>query len=640
MTNNKVNKYHFYLSILYAINNTFNKHKFFHKLNSYKKQQESKQSLTFFFFFCNMNLNNKIDRFLKWRIKKISDKHFMLILAVVVGIAVGIAAVIIKNSVYLIQKLLVNVVAINYLYFVYPAIGILIVVLFTRYIIRKQLGHGVPMVLHSISKKNGKIDKHNIFSRIIGSSITVGFGGSVGLEGPIVATGAAIGSNLGKILHLNYKQIILLIGCACTGALAAIFNAPIAAIIFTLEVIMLNLTMSSILPLLLASISASLTSYLFMGQNVVYFVEKTEPFLIQHVPYYIILGILAGLLAVYFSKIYLKLSTLFKKIDVWWKKFIAGVLSLGIFLFIFPSLYGEGYEVINACLHGESDFLFENTFYAATENIYTISFLFIMIMLFKAFATGATFGAGGVGGIFAPSLFLGANLGLFFTKVFNNYGFDLPVSNFALVAMAGVMAAVIHAPLTAIFMIAEITSGYELFVPLMIVSALAYFTAKVFMPNSVYTLLLAKRGELLTHHADKNMLTLMKLEELVETNFTTVKASDSLGALVKIISKSSRNMYPVVDDKNVLTGLVSLDHIRHIIFKRDLYETSFVRDLMYFPSEIIDIDKNSPEEVAEKFEQSSYYNLPAVKDGKYIGFISRARLFSSYRELLKDLSEN
>lgn len=563
----------------------------------------------------------------------------MLILAVIVGIAVGIAAVIIKNSVYLIQNLLVNVVSINYLFFVYPAIGILLAVLFVKYIIRKKLGHGVPMVLHSISKRNGKIEKHNIFSRIVTSSLTVGFGGSVGLEGPIVATGAAIGSNMGRSLRLNYKQVILLIGCACTGAVAAIFNAPIAAIIFTLEVIMLNLTMSSILPLLLASISASLTSYLFMGQNVVYFVEKIEPFLLKDVPFYILLGIIAGLISVYFSKVYLKLSSYFNKINNTWKRFIIGSLILGILIFVFPSLYGEGYEVINAALHGDSSYLFTNTFYSATQNILTIALLFVLIMLFKAFATGATFGAGGVGGIFAPSLFIGANLGLFFSLIFSHYGYDLSASNFALVGMAGVMAAVIHAPLTAIFMIAEITSGYELFVPLMIVSALAYFTAKVFMPNSVYTLLLAKRGELLTHHADKNMLTLLKIDDLIETNFISVNKDNSLGDLVKAIEKSSRNIYPVLDDNNNLEGIVSLDHIRHIIFRQELYDKTFVSDLMFTPSHIIDINKINPEQVAEVFEDSSNYNLPIVDDGKYLGFISRARLFSNYRKTLKKMSE-
>ena len=588
-----------------------------------------------------MEFQNILKRFLIWRVKHITDRNFMLILSVVVGIAVGIAAVVIKNSVYFTQKVLVNIVNINYLFFIYPAIGILLVVIFTRYILRRKLGHGIPMVLHSISKKNGKIERHNTFSRIIGSSLTVGFGGSVGLEGPIVATGAAIGSNIGQSLQLNYKQIILLIGCACTGAIAAIFNAPIAAIIFTLEVIMLNLTMSAILPLLLASISASLTSYLFLGQNVIYFVEKTEPFLLKNLPFYIVLGILTGLLSVYFSKIYLGLNNFFENIKSWWKQFFLGVLILGILIFIFPSLYGEGYEIINLCLHGDSSFLFENTFYRTTENFFIISGLFLLIILFKAFATGATFGAGGVGGIFAPALFLGANFGLFFSKVFSYYGFNLPTSNFALVAMAGAIAGIMQAPLTAIFMIAEITSGYELFIPLMIVSSLSYFTTKIFMPNSVYTILLAKRGELLTHHADKKLLTLLKIDNLIETNFIKVKQNNTLGEMVNAISRSSRNIFPVVDDDNILKGIVVLDHIKHIMFKKDLYDKTLVRDLMFVPlsSSIIDIHKMTLEEVAEIFEESGNYNLPVVEDGKYLGFISRARLFSNYRELLKKLSD-
>jgi chloride channel protein, CIC family len=582
-------------------------------------------------------------KFLFWRVRNVSDKVFIMSLAVLVGILVGLGAVIIKNSVHLIQagaKGWFSEQAENYLLFLYPLVGISLTVIIARYVIRQRVGHGIPTVLYAISKDNGRIKKHNTFSSVITSALTVGFGGSVGLEGPTVATGAAIGSNLGQMFHLNYKQIMLLLGCACTGAMAAIFKAPIAAIVFAIEVIMLDLTMASLVPLLISSVTAALTSYLFFGQNFIYFVEKTDIFKLVDVPFYILLGIAAGLISVYFTKTYLFIGKSFERITSRWKKLIIGGSLLGLLIFLFPSLYGEGYEVINACLHGDTSHLFNSTLYFNYQNN-TIVFIlaFAMVIMFKVVATSLTFSAGGVGGIFAPALFLGANLGLFFQKIAGMLNINISATNFALVGMAGTIAGIIHAPLTAIFLIAELTGGYGLILPLMIVSTISFATVKIFTPNSVYTMQLAKRGELMTHHKDKAMLSMLKLDRMVEKNFLTVKEDYTLGQLVEVIQKSTRNIYPVVDDDNMLKGIVILDHVRHIMFNKDMYDDNFVRNLMFTPSPIVDIS-DSMEVVAEKFQQSGNYNMPVTDNGKYIGFISRARIFSSYRRMLKHFSED
>lgn len=589
-----------------------------------------------------MNCNNLAKAIFTWRLRKIKDRNFMLILAVIVGIAVGLAAVIMKNSVHFVREVVIFLVdrySFSYIYIVFPAIGIALTVLFINLFIKKKLGHGIPMVLYNMSKNGGKIEKHNMFSRIVTSSLTVGFGGSVGLEGPIVATGSAIGSNIGQFFRLDYRQLILLIGCGSTGAIAAIFKAPIAAIVFAIEVIMLDLTMASMMPLLLSSISAALTSYLFLGQNYIYAVEKIAPFGLRDVPLYIIFGILAGLLSVYFSKLYLWQSKKYDKIKKKRNKFIAGTIILGILIFLFPSLYGEGYEAVNEALQGGVAFIFSGALYSEWRSFLGITIILSLILLLKVFATGATFGAGGVGGIFAPSLFLGANLGFLFAHVVRSLKISISSENFALVGMAGLIAGIIHAPLTAIFLIAEITGGYKLFIPLMIVSAISYFITKLFMPNSVYTILLAKRGELLTHNADSNMLTLMKTSTLIEKNFLTVCENASLGELTKVISKSSRSVYVVVDAENNLKGLVWLDHVKHLMFKPELYENTYVRDLMYSPDPMITTSMGV-KEIAEIFENTNHYNLPVVEDGKYIGFVSRAKVFTTYRKMLKKFSDD
>jgi CIC family chloride channel protein len=587
-------------------------------------------------------MNKQLKKILSWRSRNINDRQFMMMLAVLVGFSVGIAAVIIKNLVHLIQMNL-NEIANNigsYLFFLFPVIGIFITVMFIKYINRRPVRHGIPNVLYAISKNSGIIRAHNLYSSIISSAFTVGFGGSVGLEGPTVATGAAIGSNIGKTLQLNYKQITLLLGCASAGAMSAIFKAPIAAIVFALEVIMLDLTVAAIVPLLISSATAALTSYLFLGQNVLYSFRVTDLFVISNTPYYIILGIIAGLVSLYFTRMYLFVSGTFEKIKSWYNRLLIGGLVLGVLIFFLPSLYGEGYEEINLTLAGDYSHLFENPLYEMFEtNLLFTFFIFVLILIFKVVATSATFGSGGVGGIFAPSLFMGAKTGLFFALLMNYLGLELPETNFALVGMAGLIAGVIHAPLTAIFLIAEITGGYQLFMPLMIVSTISFATTRFFTTNSVYTYQLSKRGELMTHHKDKALLMLMNINSLIESDFHTVHPNDKMRDLIKVITKTHRNIFPVTESDGTFRGIVKMDDIRHIMFNQEMYDQLYVRDLMFMPQYVIERHE-SMEEVARKFQVSGRYNIAVLEKGKYLGFVSRAKLFSSYRKLLRDFSED
>ena len=576
------------------------------------------------------------------RIKHIGQRQFVLILAALIGLLVGLAAVVMKNLVHLIQLLTDQIAGKSnfYLFLIFPSLGILLAVLFIKYINRRPVQHGIPGVLYAISKRNGNINSHNLYSSIISASLTVGFGGSVGLEGPTVATGAAIGSNIGRWFRMSYKQVTLLLGCACAGAMAAIFKAPIAAIVFALEVIMLDLTLTSLVPLLVASATAAMTSYLFMGQNVLYSVDIQGSFIMRHAPFYLLLGVSAGLMSVYFTKMYMFVTGLFEKIPNIWIRVSVGGLALGILVFLIPSLYGEGYEPINNVLNGNYSYLFEHALYEKWSNsALAMLVILVFILAFKVIATSITFGAGGIGGIFAPSLFIGSNLGLLVAKILNLFGADLPENNFALVGMAGLIAGVIHAPLTAIFLIAEITGGYELFMPLMIVATISYATARYFTANSVYTIQLAKRGELMTHDKDKNVLLMMSVNKLVETDFNKIHPEAKLGDLVKVIKKAHRNVFPVVDDDGIFHGIVKMDDIRHIMFDTDSWDSVHVRDLMFMPTYTISKDE-SMEEVTKKFHASHRYNIAVLEDGKYLGFVSRAKIFSAYREMLKKISRD
>ncbi len=592
-----------------------------------------------------MHIRELFKKLLIWRMRHISRRPFMLIMSVIVGISAGLGAVIIKNSVHLVKEILkygITHESINYLYFIYPVIGISLAVIFIKYILKQPVNHGIPTVLHSIAKQNGKIKSHNMFSSIITSSLTVGFGGSIGLEGPTVATGAAIGANIGRLFHLNYKQITLLLGCASTAAMAAIFKSPIAGVVFTLEVIMIDLTTYSLVPLLLASISGTVVSYLFLGQTtILYPYAIKEAFQMSNIPYYIALGVMCGFVSVYFTRMFMFIEGFFKKIQNLYKKLIVGALSLGTLIFFFPSLYGEGYDAINSCLSGDYSFLYDNSIIAGySDNFIVLIFILLSIILLKVIATSVTFGSGGVGGIFAPTLFIGSNVGLLFSLLINRLGIaNLSRTNFALIGMAGLIAGVLHAPLTGIFLIADITGGYQLFVPLMITAAFSYITIRLFERNSVYTIQLANRKELITHDKDKAVLSRMKVTDLIETNFSCINSDATLGDLVEVISNSNRNIFPVLEDDGTMLGIVFVNDIRHIIFKPELYDTTFVRALMFMPEPSVDPDE-SMEDIAEKFRMSGNFNLPVLKNGKYLGFVSRAKVFSSYRQLLKKFSED
>ncbi len=587
---------------------------------------------------------NPLGHFLKWRLRHISNKNFMLVLAILIGLTAGLAAVLIKESVHRIRSLLTEGFSEdihNVFYFVYPAIGITLTVIFINHVLKARVGHGIPTVLHAISSTNGNISSHNMFSSVVTSALTVGFGGSVGLEGPTVATGGAIGANLGKFFHLNYKQIILLIGCGAAGAMSAIFKAPIAAIVFVLEVIMLDLTMSSLVPLLLSSVSAALISFLFLGNDVIYEFKIDTAFEMKEVPLFIFLGIFCGFVSVYFIRVYVGIGNLFDKMKKRSTRLIFGGLSLGALIYLFPSLYGEGYEVINGGLAGNFDYVFDNPLMDVFKGKSWMLIALVGVVLFlKVIATSITFGAGGIGGIFAPALFTGMSAGIFFALVHNQiFTQDISTINFALVGMGGLIAGVLHAPLTAIFLIAELTMAYELFFPLMITATISYATIKYFEPNSVYHIQLARRKQLFTHDKDKIVLKLLNVDKLIERNFDTVKLDASLGDLAHIIAKSKRNIYPVIDDENYFYGMVVLDDIREIMFRTDLYDNTFVRNLMIKPLFTIEPGEGM-ESVAQKFQESSKYNIPVIRDKKYVGFVSRARVFSSYRQLLRQWSED
>ncbi len=482
---------------------------------------------------------------------------------------------------------------------------------------------------------------HNLFSSIITSAFTVGFGGSVGLEGPTVATGAAYGSTLGRFFHLNYKQRILLLGAASAGAMSAIFKAPLAGVVFALEVIMIDLTMYSVVPILIASVTGAITSYFLLGFGAIYPFQMKDIFTMSDLPYYIILGIITGLIAAWFTEVYVFIEGFFEKIKNAWYKLLIGGLSLGLLIYFFPFFYGEGYDVTNSALHGNYEYLFKNTlFESLSSNTAMIYILFLVIILFKVVATSITFGSGGIGGIFAPTLFTGANTGLFFTILIGSLGMGtLSHENFALVGMAGMIAGVLHAPLTAIFLIGDLTGGYGLFVPLMVVATISYATVRIFHKNSVYTIQLAQRGELMTHHKDKNILKMMKIKNLIENNFVKLKPNYSLKEIKEAFIRSERNVFPVVDDDNNFMGLVTLQNFKNIIFDKEKYDHVFASQIMYKPKVVVDI-KDSMADVAKKIQTSGLFNVVVLDGTKYVGFVSRANVFSSYRRIIRKFSDD
>ena len=574
---------------------------------------------------------------------KVDQQRLIILLSLVVGIASGLAAVMLKNIVHFTNYHITRDFHFereNYLYLALPLIGLFLTTLYVKYFVKDEIGHGVSKILYAISKKNGILKKHNTFSSMIASTLTVAFGGSVGLEAPIVLTGSAFGSRLGKVFHLGHKQLIVLIGAGAAGAIAGIFKAPIAAVVFAIEVLMLDLTLTSLIPLLISAVAGATVAFFLSGKGVLFSFQLTEPFHLHDIPAFVILGLFTGLVSVSFTKTTAFIESEFKKIDNVYSKVLMGGLLLGVLIFVFPPLFGEGYEALQEILKGEGrDLINDGLFYSLKDKTWFFGLIIFMVFMFKAVATSVTTGSGGVGGIFAPSLFIGGFAGYFLAMIFNLFPYiDVSESNFALVGMAGMMSGVMFAPLTGIFLIAEITGGYQLLTPLIITSTISYLTIKYFIPHSIYSKRLAERGELLTHDKDKAMLTLMKVGDMIETDFTPVDVNATLGDFVKIVPKSRRNVFPVVDEENNFYGVIFINDIRNIIFNQEIYDKTYVRDLMFMPRYIVSPD-DSMEDVAQTFSESDKYNLPVIKDGKYLGFISRATVFSNYRKLLKEFSE-
>lgn len=585
-----------------------------------------------------------LDRFIEWREKHIPQNQFILMLSFVVGVFSSLAAYVLKHFIEFIQHMLTsgfNSDSFNWLYLIYPVIGIFITGLFIRRVVRDDISHGVTKVLYSISRRQGKIKRHNMWSSLIASGITIGFGGSVGAESPIVFTGSAIGSNLGSLFKLDQKVMLLLIGCGAAGAVSGIFKAPIAGLVFTIEVLMLDLTMSSLLPLLISSVTAVTLSYLLSGTDVMFKFQLDDAFSVSRVPYVMLLGILCGIVSLYFTHVTTTIEGYFKKLKSPYVKLAIGGSVLSVLIFLLPPLYGEGYEMINHLINGSSaDVILNNSFFYGHTNLLFLYML--LIILFKAFASTATNCAGGCGGIFAPSLFLGCVSGYLFAGLCNYFGVGetLPDKNFALFGMAALMSGVFHAPLTGIFLIAELTGGYDLFLPLMIVSVCSYLTVRVFDKNNIYAIRLAQRGELITHHKDQAVLTILKVEDVIEKNFMKVSPDMNLGAMTAVVAKTKRNIFPVVNTANRLVGILYLDDIRHIMFRQELYHRFSVATLMREVPVRLSIEEPM-EAVMRKFEETGAWNLPVESiEGEYIGFISKSAIFTAYRKTLLDFTSD
>ncbi len=587
--------------------------------------------------------NSILQKIIKSRFVDQDQVKLVYMLSLIVGLLSALAAAFLKNAIHFTNKLLTGGISAEsggYLYLIYPVIGMLLTVLFVRYIVRDNIGHGISRILHAISKKKSQLKVHNTWTSLISSTLTIGFGGSVGAEAPIVLTGSSIGSALGQFFKLNYKNITLLIGCGAAGAVSGIFKAPVAGIVFTLEILMLDLTISSIVPLLISSVTAATVAYFLMGDKVLFSFDITGSFNISNIPWYVILGIISGMLSLYFSKMTLFLESSYEKIRSKYLRLIFGGIVLGGLIYLFPPFYGEGYDTIMALLQGNSDLIFSHSIFSSLSDSFFMMILFMTcLIMLKVVASSTTNAAGGVGGIFAPTLFIGGINGFFVASLLKRFiNIDLPDNRFVLVGMAGMMAGVMHAPLTAIFLIAEITGGYGLLIPLIITSTAAYITTRSFEKHSIYHVQLAERGELITHDKDKAALARMDWRKEIEKDLLKVKSNDTLGDLVKLIARSKRNLFPVVDDYNILDGVVSLDDVREIMFQHELYETTSMRDVMTIPPSYIDI-RESIDTVMETFRKTGAWNLPVLDNGYYVGFISKSRIYSTYRDLLIEFSQ-
>ena len=584
---------------------------------------------------------------LRDHLRNVSEKHKLLVLSLAVGICSGLAAVLLETLVETIHHQLTfwfSGSADNYLLLVYPGLGMLLSLLIVRYFVKDNIGHGVTKVLVAVSKNESKIKPHNMWSSIVTSSLTIGFGGSVGAEAPIVYTGAAIGSNFARWMGMSYRNITILLGCGAAAAVAGIFKAPLAGVLFTLEILLFNISMTSMMPLLLSSVSATMVSYIFLGDSLPFECTLTT-FTLKNVPFYILLGFFCGAVSLYFLRTTLSLEDRLGKFRNPFAKWALCAVGLGLLIFLFPPLYGEGYDALSPLLNGQPVSYDGETILAfMLRTPWLVPVFFALILILKVFSMTLTNAGGGVGGTFGPTLFVGAIAGFLLARVTNlilaGSSFTVPEQNFVLVGMAGLMAGVMQAPMTAIFLIAEISGGYELFIPLIITATISFGTIRIVEKYSIYTKRIAKSGELLTHDSDQAVLTLLKISDLIETNFKTVRIDATLGEFVQVIATSRRNIFPVVDSKRHFQGYVALEDVRRDMFQHEMYDKMHVYNYMKSSPAYVYEDEKM-DSVMKKFEKTDAWNLPVVKqDRTYIGFVSKSKIFSAYRDELKVLSQD
>jgi CIC family chloride channel protein len=588
-----------------------------------------------------MESKNWYIKMIDWRENNIGMRQFILILSFFVGILTSTAAFLLKTCIHKIQGILFQSKNIDYWYLLYPVIGISICYIFVRYVVKDNINHGVTRILHAISQRKSIIKLHNIWTSLVGSSLTIGFGGSVGAEAPIVLTGAAMASNLGRFFKMDQKTLMLLIGCGAAGSIGGIFKAPIAGLVFTLEVLMLDMTLTSIIPLLISSVTATSLTYAYTGGDLMFHFSSFEVFSISKIPHLILLGIVCGLVSLYFSKGMNLLEGFYGRFKSPLTKLFIGGSVLCILIYLFPPLYGEGYSTINQLLNQNSiTILNKSPFQNLSENPWVIIAFFSLIILFKIFAVASTTSGGGVGGIFAPSLFVGCITGFVTARIFSHFGCNVPEENFALAGMAGLMSGVMHAPLTAIFLIAELTGGYSLFLTLMIVSTISYLTIIIFEPHSLYAMRLSQKGELMTHHKDKAVLTMLKIENFIDKDFIALEPKMTLGELVKIIAQSNHNIYPVLNPNNKkLIGIIVLDDIKNIMFRQEHYNRFTVGKIMNTPPAILN-NNMQMEVVMNLFESTNSWMLPIIDtERNFQGFVSKSKIYSSYRHVLVKFSD-
>ena len=588
-------------------------------------------------------------KFLQWKTQYLTHRQFILLLCGLVGVATGFAALAMRSLTHFIEEVLVgNIIRyINYgFYVIFPAVGFLLVYWVKKYIIRKEVSHGIPSILYAVAKQKGIMKRFQAYGSILTAPIPIGFGGSVGLEGPMVVTGAGISSQVARLFHINQSDRMLLLACACAAALAAIFKVPLAGILFAIEVFGLDLTLSSLLPLFVASLSGVLTSYIFFGNAALLPIYVGDSFLMHNIPFYLLLGVVGGFMSAYFTFVYEGVNRFFSKFSSAYLRIVIGGAILGLLVFVMPPLYGEGHEVINHLKAGHPELsISSNIFGWNLENPWVVILLLGGLVLFKVVATSVTFGAGGVGGIFSPMLFMGGVMGNCFARIINQIDilpYKLPLANFTLIGMTALMTGVLHAPLTAIFLIAEVTGGYSLFVPAMVTAVVSFSIAKYFNKYSIYTMELGRKGELVNQDKDQAILTLMDMESVIETNFVPVYTDMTLkGVVYEAVRESSRNIFPVLDrEKGSLEGVILLDDIRHLIFEKELYDKVSVLEMMQPPPALIQMGQDTMNQVMDKFQNTAAWNLPVVKNGKYIGFISKSKLLTVYRRKLIYFSNN